>query len=62
MFAVVRVMQFANGTLAFLPGESKDTGVYTCRAKNTVGDDRQQVVLFVSGEWSSVWPKGSHSA
>ena len=51
MFTVVRVMQFSNGTLAFLPAEPEDTGVYTCRAKNTVGDDRQQVVLFVAGEW-----------
>jgi len=45
-----RVTQSADGSLFISDVESRDTGVYTCRAFNNVGFDTRSVQLVVDGE------------
>jgi len=45
-----RVTQSADGSLLISDVESRDTGVYTCRAFNSVGYDTRSVQLVVNGE------------
>ena len=42
--------QSADGSLLISDVESRDTGVYTCRAFNSVGYDTRSVQLVVNGE------------
>ena len=45
-----RVTQSADGSLLISDVESPDTGVYTCRAFNSVGFDTRSVQLVVNGK------------
>ena len=45
-----RVTQSEDGSLLIIDVESRDTGVYTCRAVNSVGYDTRSVQLIVNGD------------
>jgi len=44
-----RMTQSADGSLLISDVESRDSGVYTCRAVNSVGYDTRSVQLVVDG-------------
>ena len=51
---VMRITQLGDGSLSIGDVESRDTGVYTCRAYNSVGFDTRSVHLQVvghDGQW-----------